>query len=254
MSAVAPPSSTKKAKTYPVVEVFGPTIQGEGWVAGLPTYFVRFGGCDYRCSWCDSLHAVLPTLVRENATKLTAGQIDRILGEPLQAEWVTLSGGNPAMLDLGPLVTRFHRRGLKVAVETQGSRFKPWLAKVDHLTVSPKPPSSGEATERNAKAFAEFMDDLAISRRPDATRYSLKVVAFDEQDLAFALEVARSYPTIPFFVSVGTDSIGKEPLAATADRYRELCEALAVDGSAEAKRARILPQLHVVAWGHRLGV
>jgi 7-carboxy-7-deazaguanine synthase len=52
-----------KTRTYPVVEVFGPTIQGEGALAGLPTLFVRFGGCDYRCSWCDSLLAVLPEQV-----------------------------------------------------------------------------------------------------------------------------------------------------------------------------------------------
>ncbi|TIU92326.1 MAG: 7-carboxy-7-deazaguanine synthase QueE, partial [Mesorhizobium sp.] len=41
-----------------VSEIFGPTIQGEGMLIGLPTVFVRTGGCDYRCSWCDSLHAV----------------------------------------------------------------------------------------------------------------------------------------------------------------------------------------------------
>ena len=41
-----------------VSEIFGPTIQGEGALIGQPTVFVRTGGCDYRCSWCDSLHAV----------------------------------------------------------------------------------------------------------------------------------------------------------------------------------------------------
>ena len=41
-----------------VNEIFGPTIQGEGALIGQPTIFVRTGGCDYRCSWCDTLHAV----------------------------------------------------------------------------------------------------------------------------------------------------------------------------------------------------
>ena len=41
-----------------IAEIFGPTIQGEGAVIGQPTVFVRAGGCDYRCDWCDSLHAV----------------------------------------------------------------------------------------------------------------------------------------------------------------------------------------------------
>ena len=38
----------------PVLEIFGPTIQGEGRVIGRKTMFVRTAGCDYRCSWCDS--------------------------------------------------------------------------------------------------------------------------------------------------------------------------------------------------------
>lgn len=37
-----------------ISEIFGPTIQGEGALIGEPTVFVRTGGCDYRCSWCDS--------------------------------------------------------------------------------------------------------------------------------------------------------------------------------------------------------
>ena len=41
-----------------ISEIFGPTIQGEGALIGQPTVFVRTGGCDYRCAWCDSLHAV----------------------------------------------------------------------------------------------------------------------------------------------------------------------------------------------------
>ena len=44
--------------TLRIAEIFGPTIQGEGALIGEPTVFVRAGGCDYRCSWCDSMHAV----------------------------------------------------------------------------------------------------------------------------------------------------------------------------------------------------
>ena len=42
------------ANTIPVLEIFGPTIQGEGMVVGRKTMFVRTAGCDYSCSWCDS--------------------------------------------------------------------------------------------------------------------------------------------------------------------------------------------------------
>lgn len=41
-------------RKIPVLEIFGPTIQGEGMVVGRKTMFVRTAGCDYRCAWCDS--------------------------------------------------------------------------------------------------------------------------------------------------------------------------------------------------------
>ena len=49
---------TDDSSVIRISEIFGPTIQGEGALIGQPTVFVRTGGCDYRCSWCDSLHAV----------------------------------------------------------------------------------------------------------------------------------------------------------------------------------------------------
>jgi 7-carboxy-7-deazaguanine synthase len=239
-------TATKQA-TVPVVEVFGPTIQGEGWPAGLPTYFVRLGGCDYRCAWCDSLHAVLPEHVRE-APRLTVEEIVARLGRT--ARWVTLSGGNPALHELTALVDELQARGQLVAVETQGSRWRDWLGDVDHLTISPKPPSSGEATPKQTGQTYAFMERV----RSSGVDASLKVVVFDAEDLRFALAAADLYNWLPFYVSVGTRSIEREPLEETAERYRDVCELVARDGSPAAKRARVLPQLHVVAWGHRLGV
>ena len=44
------------SRLLPVSEVFGPTIQGEGPHAGRRVYFVRLGGCNLSCSWCDSAY------------------------------------------------------------------------------------------------------------------------------------------------------------------------------------------------------
>src|SRR5438477_1924010 len=105
--------------TFPVIEVFGPTIQGEGAEAGLPTHFVRLGGCDYRCSWCDTLYAVLPDEVRRNSTGMTPPEIVVRLQElGATTPWITLSGGNPALHQLGPLVDALHAASYFVAVET----------------------------------------------------------------------------------------------------------------------------------------
>jgi 7-carboxy-7-deazaguanine synthase len=244
MSAVA-----KKSKLLPVVEVFGPTIQGEGWLAGAPTYFVRLGGCDWRCSWCDSLHAVLPEEVRK-AERLAEEDILMRLN-PDDAEWVTLSGGNPALHDLRPLVHDLHRWGMKVAVETQGSRWARWFEDVDHLTVSPKPPSSGMAGEEERVQVDAFMSELRVTHELAA---SLKIVVFDYPDLEWALWVADRFRWLPFYISSGTRSLEQEPLEATAERYRQVCEWVAKAGTTASRRARVLPQLHVIAWGHSRGV
>ena len=95
-----------------VSEIFGPTIQGEGPLIGHPTVFVRTGGCDYRCSWCDTLYAVLPRY-RDEWHPMTPPEIFARIeelsgGAPIL---VTLSGGNPAVQPLGPLIALADRKG-----------------------------------------------------------------------------------------------------------------------------------------------
>lgn len=259
---------TVKVKTFPVIEIFGPTIAGEGAFAGMPTHFVRFGGCDYRCSWCDSLHAVLPEQVRENATRMDedtiAGNLRGLDGRP---GWVTLSGGNPALLKLDTLIDRLHEDGFKVAVETQGSRWRDWLGTVDCLTVSPKPPSSGMATSAHYDKTLHFMldatsaTDVRFHLREPLLR-CLKIVVFDEADFEWAKAFICRWPEWPPFLSVGTEQPSPEfahlsmAHQATVDRitvsYRWLCEKVAADPL--LANVRVLPQLHVLAWGHAKGV
>src|SRR3954452_17035755 len=128
--------------------MFGPTIQGEGPHAGKPCHFIRFGGCDFRCSWCDSDHAVDPAQVRD-APRLSAAQIARFVKEELYpraptVSRIVLSGGNPALHDLGPLLRLLTGLGYNVPAETQGTVFKPWMAGLELLVISPKPPSAGQ--------------------------------------------------------------------------------------------------------------
>lgn len=253
-------STVVAIKTFPVIETFGPTVQGEGALAGLPTHFIRFGGCDYRCEWCDSLYAVLPAEVRANATKLTAGQIvDALVGLGGDPKWVTISGGNPALLDLAEVVDELHQRGFRVAVETQASVWKDWLLNVEMLTVSPKPPSSGMATSAHSVQTGRFLA-RACELTPD--RRSLKIVVFDDGDYLWAREMILARREVgevwDEYLSVGTDPPGDmEPpeytLTKIAGRYRWLCEQVVGD-PLMPKDVRVLPQLHVLAWLHARGV
>lgn len=244
--------TSRGTKTFPVIEIFGPTIQGEGAEAGRPCYFVRLGGCDYRCSWCDTMYAVDPAQVRAGAEQLNARQISgRVSGLGGRAEWVVISGGNPALHDLGGLVEEFHAEGLRVAVETQGSVWRDWLGRVDRLTVSPKPPSSGMAGEPQEARFDEFMRSASAGRSWESV--VLKIVCFDEEDLAWAKRVARRWPDPELHLSAGTPVPPPADLAAAVgESFRRLCEQVA--GDPELAHARVLPQLHVIAWGEERGV
>ncbi|WP_199221326.1 7-carboxy-7-deazaguanine synthase QueE [Maritimibacter sp. 55A14] len=234
-----------------IAEIFGPTIQGEGALIGAPTVFVRAGGCDYRCTWCDSLHAVESRFRQDWAAMETGAvwaEVRRLSGgRPLT---VTLSGGNPAIQDFGPLIANGKAEGYRFAMETQGSVAQDWFASLDMLVLSPKPPSSGEDVD-----WARFDDCLA--RAGDA-ECVLKIVIFDEADYLWAREAAARYPGLPLYLQPGNHTPppagaedGPLDLDGITDRMTWLMERCLADGWFAP---RILPQLHVMLWGNRRGV
>lgn len=242
---------------FPVIEIFGPVVQGEGPAAGRPCYFVRFGGCDYRCSWCDSMYAVDPAEVRANATRMTHKEIyAAIKALPPGPSLVILSGGNPALHDLHPLVCELHARGLHAHVETQGSVWRTWLQTVDKLIISPKGPSSGMDTLAHTVQRREFMEHVYEARRAGVDWVAFKIVVFDDADYAFAGAIHAEYPEVPFYLSVGTpqDNMHNTTIvrAAVGDRYKWLCGKAQCDP--DMSDAVILPQLHVIAHGTERGV
>src|SRR5690554_4081117 len=137
-----------KMSKIPVIEIFGPTIQGEGSVIGQKTMFVRTAGCDYRCKWCDSAFTWDGSEKPEMMEPVDV--VDRLF-QVGGAEFnhVTISGGNPALIGkpMGVLIDLLHSWRIRVGLETQGSRWQDWLNKVDDLVISPKPPSSGMETD-----------------------------------------------------------------------------------------------------------
>jgi 7-carboxy-7-deazaguanine synthase len=244
-----------------ISEIFGPTIQGEGPLIGRPTVFVRTGGCDYRCAWCDTMYAVLPAHRNEWASMTPAeimARVDELAGGDAGGLLVSLSGGNPAMQPLGPLIGLGRRSGHSFALETQGSLAQPWFAELDWMIFSPKPPSSGMATDW--KAFDACL--AAAGARP---RCVLKIVIFNDADYAYARTAAARYPALPVYLQVGNpapslaagDALCGETGAGEADigdllrRLRWLAGKVTLD---RWFAATVLPQLHVLAWGNKRGV
>lgn len=235
-----------------VSEIFGPTIQGEGALIGQPTVFVRTGGCDYRCSWCDTLHAV-DSEYRHDWKPMTAedvwSEVKRLSGgQPLT---VSLSGGNPATQPLAPLIDLGHTAGYRFALETQGSVVQDWFARLDVLTLSPKPPSSGMDTDWDKL-------DACVAAAGALTDIALKIIVFDDDDYAYARSVAARYPHLRLYLQPGNhtppppdDGDAAIDLDGIMDRMTWLVEKTMAD---RWFNATVLPQLHVLIWGNKRGV
>jgi 7-carboxy-7-deazaguanine synthase len=241
-------------RTIAVSEIFGVTIQGEGALIGKPTVFVRTGGCDYRCSWCDTLYAVLPEHKAEwqpLTTQQVFDEIQRLSGHtPLL---VTLSGGNPAIQPLEELLDLGHQHGYTFAVETQGSVAQPWFSMLDYLTLSPKPPSSKQVTrwERLDRSIMCATEKKATPK----VQICLKVVVFDEADYAYARHVSERYPDLPLYLQAGNHTppqSGQEiDIPGILERMDWLIQRTISD---HWYTVTVLPQLHTLLWGNRRGV
>ncbi|TMC17820.1 MAG: 7-carboxy-7-deazaguanine synthase QueE [Chloroflexi bacterium] len=237
-----------------ISECFGPTLQGEGALVGRPTVFVRTGGCDYKCSWCDTLYAVLPEYKADwhaMTTEEVFAEIQRLSGyKPIL---VTLSGGNPAIQPLGDLLDLGHSHGYTFAIETQGSVAQSWFAKLDYLTLSPKPPSSKQITrwERLDRCIT-YARHGRDGRQPEIC---LKIVVFDNEDYAYAKDVAARYPNLPVYLQAGNHTpphIAQEiDIPGILNRLDWLIQRVTQD---QWYSVTVLPQLHTLLWGNKRGV
>ncbi len=103
--------STEK---YPIMEHFF-TIQGEGTYSGRAAYFIRIAGCDVGCVWCD----VKESWDKDQHTTMTIKEIIEKVTES-KTDFVVITGGEPAMYDLRPLVDQLKSLGITIAIETSG--------------------------------------------------------------------------------------------------------------------------------------
>lgn len=151
-------------KKLPLVEEFY-TIQGEGYHTGKAAYFIRIGGCDVGCSWCDTkfswnpaLHPVVP-----------AEQIvEHVMAEPAAA--VVVTGGEPLMVRMDYLTTLLKAKGIETFLETSGAY--PLSGSWDWICLSPK---------KNAPPVNEIFQ----------VAHELKVIVAEDEDLEWAIQNAK---------------------------------------------------------------
>lgn len=153
---------------YPVMESFY-TIQGEGKFQGHAAYFIRLGGCDVGCHWCD---------VKESWPVDThpLKSVGTLVNEALQfpGRLVVITGGEPLMHDLGPLTSALQAAGFQTNIETSGV-CEEVTGTWDWICFSPK-----KFKEPNPAILAQV--------------HELKVVIFHPSDIAWAADWANKIP------------------------------------------------------------
>lgn len=182
--------------SLPLVEAFC-TIQGEGRHAGTPAWFVRLAGCDVGCRWCDAGNTW-------NARAYPFVETERLVARAAQsgAEVVVVTGGEPLLHPLGELTAGLHARGLRVFLETSGTR--PLSGTFDWICLSPKrqkpPLEELLAAADELKIVVESAEDLAWAEE-NAARVGQKCLLFlqpewgrRKQVVPLIVDYAKAHP------------------------------------------------------------
>lgn len=222
-----------------VSEVFGPTLQGEGPHAGQPVGFIRLGGCNLHCSWCDtpytwdaSRHDLRMELGRRSVDNI----LDHVAG--MNVGRVVISGGEPLLHQEQPgwreLLDRLNRAGTAIDVETNGTII-PAPSPVDLFVVSPKLAHSGDPLDLRINPAA--LDTFATMANY-TDRAVFKIVCRTADDVREAAAMVDR-------LNVSIQYLWVMPEGTTA-------EALARPDIAEAAiavGANFTTRLHTLLWG-----
>lgn len=151
--------SFKNEKELPIVEEFY-SIQGEGYNTGKAAYFLRVGGCDVGCWWCDAKDSW-------NVIQFPLVNIDSVVDRVIisGAKSIVVTGGEPCLYNLNYLTKKLKQIGIETFLETSGS--EPISGFWDWICISPK---------RNVPPLAQqlFMAD------------EIKIIVFDKDDFSWA--------------------------------------------------------------------
>ncbi len=151
------------SNVLPIMEHFY-TLQGEGRFAGTPSYFIRLGGCDIGCHWCD----VKESWDAATHPKMEINEIVKIASETCKT--IVITGGEPLMYNLDQLTLALKNNGCKVHIETSGAYSL--SGKLDWICLSPK---------KNKLPLP------ALYQKAN----ELKVIIYNQHDFLFAKEQAE---------------------------------------------------------------
>jgi 7-carboxy-7-deazaguanine synthase len=186
----------RKGRMLPLMEEFY-TLQGEGAHTGQAAYFIRIGGCDVGCYWCDSK---LSWNAKDFPPVPTDDIVERAAQHPAKA--VVVTGGEPFLYPLEYLTKELHKRGIKTFVETSGAYILSgdW----DWICLSPKrqsPPKAEALNKANElkviiqdEGYFEWAEDNAKLVSPDCELYLQPEWSVSNKIMPMIVDYAMKYP------------------------------------------------------------
>jgi len=216
-----------------VSEIFY-SIQGEGFLAGVPSVFVRLAGCPLRCRWCDTKYAWDPAVGEE----LTISDVVQIV-QRWPCKFVVITGGEPMInSDLPKLVNQLKDLGKHITIETAGIKFIEGLS-CDLMSISPKL-SNSTPTEPKLAAVHEGsrLDEAILRRLIDNYKYQLKFVVDSQNDLPEIQKTIKKIGNVDLTrVMLMPQAAARDQLLAKSSIVVEMCKS---SGFAFCQRLQVL--------------
>ena len=210
------------------------SLQAEGFLAGMPSIFIRLAGCPLRCRWCDTKYAQDATAGEEHGI---AEIIDKV------AHWrfkhVVITGGEPMIQkDLPQLARELKAAGRHITIETAGIAYIPDMP-CDLMSISPKLSNSTPADAELAAMHEDSRLDIAVlGELIDNYDYQLKFVVDSVNDLPEIQETLERIENIdPEKVMLMPQAADKDELLRKSAVVAEMCKMV---GFAFSQRLQVL--------------
>ena len=217
------------------------SLQGEGFLAGVPSVFVRLAGCPLRCRWCDTKYA----WAKEAGVYYSIEKILQAV-QQAQSKFVVITGGEPMINpELPELIKSLKARGKHITIETAGIAFIPDMP-CDLMSISPKLSNSTPADPELAAIHEDSRLDIAVlGELIDNYKYQLKFVVDSEADLPEIQQTAEQIG------DVNSEKVMLMPQAGTRDEL--LAKSPMVADMCKRTGFAFCQRLQILLWNNQKG-
>jgi len=217
------------------------SLQGEGFLAGVPSVFVRLAGCPLRCKWCDTKYAWAKDAGQDYSTAEIVQTVQK-----WPCKFVVITGGEPMIdSDVSQLAQELKAAGKHITIETAGIAYIPNLS-CDLMSISPKLSNSTPEDVKLAALHEDSRLDIAVlCELIDNYQYQLKFVVDSANDLPEIQETLKEIGNVDLEkVMLMPQAATRDELLAKSPIVAEMCKMV---GFAFSQR------LQVLLWNNKRG-